>query len=366
MNLNKIESKYKAASERSYSFGQGKRKYPFQLLGLRNLNPGRYKVRFLWPEPTKNPEGMLLIGTHKVIQNDKTEEKILMSECLARGESYPHITNTLEIIEQRGLFEKLKSMGEKTTDLRDAISSLVPWRRYWVPVYIYATEHPPSKPDGYPSYSPCYEEGVVPMDKILEMNESIKLVQAIFDACRLYPDLDDAKNGRYAYITVGKNSYKLEMDTRVTALPGSLVRFASENYPDLVKMMRKFYMKDPALVCSMCQSSWWAKSLETWWAKDQRNRGVTEDKLTVLFPDYSPEYIDDVVDENDEYDDEETEEDEAETEEEGNADDPWTDEELGEDATEVDDGGLPWDDEPEPPPTRSAPPARNAPPARRR
>ena len=164
MNIARIEGRHKAASERSYGFDKrGSKEYPFNLLALRNLEPGRYRGRFLWPDPNRNPDGMYEYITHFCLQADKTKEKIMAAECLPKGEGYPGISSALRIIDEHGLFDKLVSMGDKTKALRAAIEALVPWRRYWTPVYLYATEKPPLNPDGYPTYAPCWDAGATPL-----------------------------------------------------------------------------------------------------------------------------------------------------------------------------------------------------------
>lgn len=291
MNINYIQERQKAAGQRTYSFAKhGNKTYPFNLIKLKSLEPGRYRMRVLWVDPAKNPDGLFLYATHTLMKDTKEGDSVLAAECLPPGEGYPGITQALGVIEDRKLYARLESMGSKTETLRAAIQALVPWRRWWLPVFLWADEIPGEK---YPTYRPSSKPDATPLDKVLEINDGIKLVEALFNTVRAYPDLNDPVHGRDLYLVRSKTSYSLEASPKASPLASSLVRFASENYPDLNKTARRFSYADPALVCADIKASWWAKSLETWWEKEQSQLGVTDPQP--LFPEYSPDYLGEVA-----------------------------------------------------------------------
>lgn len=279
MNVARLSEGIKAASEQQYSFagGQG---YTFSPLAIKNLQPGTYLIRFVWSDPVKNPDGMLLVSTASVEQNDETV-RWMTADTLPAGEGYPGLKQTMDLIEEKGVVEKLKAMGEKTKGIRDAIRKLCAWRRYWMPVFIFAKEVPPAKPGDFSSYIPVNpnEPGAKPLDITLEVNESVKLIAAIIDLFKQYPDADHPQTGRWCRLEVRKNRYTIEAGQNTSQLPPLLQAFAAENYPDLPALVRRWYFKDPAEVCSLIKSQWWAKSLAGG---------------NIVFPDYVPTYMGDL------------------------------------------------------------------------
>ncbi len=264
MNISRIQQQREEAKSKTYSYANKGSSYAFNILGLRNCEPGTYRMRIVWQDPVKNPEGMQLVSTSTVEATENGKKKahrFLTPDMLGAGEGYHGVTEVLDHLEETGKFDALKEMGDSTKAIREAIKKLVPWRRYWMVVFIWAEEKPADKPNEYSTFVPVTDPLKPPLDRILEMNESIKLIDQLFSAFREFPDIDDVNTGRDVFIKVGKNRYDLEVSKETSRLEPALARFAAENYPDLPRLMRKFYFKAPGEIASLLQSQWWAKSL---------------------------------------------------------------------------------------------------------
>jgi len=266
MNVDEIMKRREEAKAKTYSYGGQTGGYTFSILGIKNLESGVFPVRFLWSDPVKNPNGMQLVSTSTVdtvVDGKKKAMRFLSPDMLAPGEGYQGVPQVLKHLDETGKFEKMKEMGDATKTLREAVLKLIPWRRYWAPAFIWAREQAASKPGEYAKYFPTEVGAAAPLDRVLEMNESIKLIEALAEVFRRYPDLDDVNVGRILYIHKNGNRYSLAKVGEPTPLDPALAKFASDNYPDLPGLARKFYFHAPGELASILQSQWWAGSLRS-------------------------------------------------------------------------------------------------------
>lgn len=274
MNINRLNQQREEAKAKAYSFsGSRNAGYAFPLLGIKNLECGSYLMRVVWSDPVKNPDGMQIVSTSTVETMEGTKKasvRFLTPDMLAPGEGYLGVQQVLKYLDESGLYEKIREKGDSTKTLRAAIDKLDAWRRYWLPVWIWAREVPPQTAGAYSTYVPT-TENERPLDRILEINENVKIVQQLFDAFTTYPSLDSARavdGGRNLYIRVYMKGaikvYELEMDPKgCTDLAPDLCKHTSDNYPNLPELMRKFYFRAPSEIASLCQSQWWANTLKS-------------------------------------------------------------------------------------------------------
>jgi hypothetical protein len=265
MNAARLREKHKELQSKTYTtMGQGgSGDYPFKMLRIRSLNPGRYRLRLLWTDPIKNPEGVLYFATHKVIEGSKeTKNEVkhewLAASCLPANEAYTGVTQVLDLIEQYKMVDQLKAAGAQCARHCEVIKNLNPWQRYWIPAFIWAVEVPPSGDSQYSSFVPTTSADAKPLDKILEVNFNIKMMDSLFEAFERYPDCCDATVGRDFVLEVMRNHhYKLEAAINPSPLDLTLFQHAQENYPDLPKLCKKWNYKDPEEIYSLLASQWW-------------------------------------------------------------------------------------------------------------
>lgn len=260
MNQSRLFENHANLQKKTYkSFGgRGNTEYPFKLLKLSALESGcAFPVRFLWPEPSKNPDGAVLISTHKIME--KTEKReFLAAECLPEGEGYPAIENALALIDKHGYFEILKN-SKNTENLCPVIKDLEPWRRYWIPCYIWAKEVPPVGESKWSTYVPSDPKVDRPLDRIMEVNASIKMVEKLFETFRTTPDMCSASTGRNISLIKKGNSYTIDLDINIFPLEPGLIKFASDNYPDLNRIARTGFKlhRTPTEIYTLLQAQWW-------------------------------------------------------------------------------------------------------------
>lgn len=280
MNVEALLAQKTQIEETSYKTFGGRGEYKFNIIKIGSLRPGRYPMRFLWTEPTKNPNGCQLVSTHGVLTDPANKKKtfFLAAECLPANEAYTGIAQILKKIDDNGIYKKLKA-NPSCKSLCKVIDDLSPWRRWWFPMMIWADEVPPEKEGDYSTYSPRADTASFPRDCILEINFEVKIITAIWEAWKANPRIADPDSGHTCYIVVDKNRYYLEVAPEPSPLPQEVKQFISDNYPDLPKKMKAFFYKDPAEIVGICRAQWWMR-------RDPANPDVPSpfERMNLLLP----------------------------------------------------------------------------------
>jgi hypothetical protein len=257
VNSSRLLEQRKQLQAKTYtSFGKGNSAgFPFKSTRISALTPGVYTMRLLWTDPIKNPDGVHLISTHSVEEGTKVH-RFLTAECLPPEKAYNGIDLVLDQIDKYKIYDKLKNSTD-SNHLTKVIDKLNPWKRYWIPCFLWAKEIPGVKDGDWPTYIPEPDIFTRPLDKVLEVNFSVKMMDALFALFERYPDICHHANGRNITLTVKGNRYDISVANEPSALPPDLVSFASENYPNLPVLAQKFSYKSPTEIYSLLEAQSW-------------------------------------------------------------------------------------------------------------
>jgi hypothetical protein len=247
----------------------GKDGFPFSFMKLAQLLPGNFRLRFLWPTGVKNPDGAILVATHKIerVEDGSVEDLT----CLAAESMIYKPDKASTYLDDRILKQanEVNAYEQVAKPFQRVLSKLTPWRRWWFPVLLYAKEvdggtyvdkKTKETKQGRTNYTPATEPDAKPLDRILEIDADAAFLNKIWNVWDQDENLLSADIGRDCILTkTGKTGYDIKAALDRSPVPRATQEWVMKNYPDLVEKMEKFYFKDHIEIVSAVQNSWWAK-----------------------------------------------------------------------------------------------------------
>lgn len=238
--------------------GLGGGDFKFKPIFWSALLDGAYKVRLAPKHPSKCPQGLVRFALHRVESRvgEKWQEVVCHYKPGAEN-SECYICDVMEAVQDElSLFSK---------DVQAALELMNPRALFIFPAIITAKPDPTFVPTEQKRYAPWVPDDQARQGAILQL-EGKRVLTALFDVLKEYPDANDCDEGYWIQITkMGKETPIIRASRAASCLtPSEAELFADKEYPSL-HPVPKFMAKS---VRDLDYNATKAFIGECWWAKD--------------------------------------------------------------------------------------------------
>lgn len=246
-----------AGFKRTYG-GLGGGDFKFKPIYWSALTDGAYKVRLAPKHPSKCPQGLVRIATHRVETRvgEKWTEVLCTYKTGVEGADC-YVCDIMEAVQDE--------LGSFSKDVQAALMQMNPRALFIFPGIITAKPDPTFVPSDTRRYAPWVPDDQARQGAILQL-EGKRVLTALFDVLKEYPDANDCDEGYWLQITkMGKETPIIRASRAASCLtPSEAELFADKDYPSLYPVP-KFMSKT---VRDLDYNATKAFISECWWAKD--------------------------------------------------------------------------------------------------
>lgn len=241
------------------NYGGGGGDFKFVPIYWSAMSDGAYKVRLGPKSPSRNPQGAVRIATHKVELRlaEKPQEVTCLYKPGVEGADC-YVCDLLEAVQ-----EELSSFSK---DVVHALEEAAPRVLWLFPAIITAKRDPSFTPSEGKKHAPWVPDENARQGAILQL-EGKRVLTALFDILREYPDANDLDEGYWLTITkMGKETPMIRAARNASELNAAeRDLFGDKDYPSLYPIP-KFMSKslrdlDYEGQKTLVSQSWWAKDV---------------------------------------------------------------------------------------------------------